>query len=71
MRTFILTIALISSCIAFSQQEEERKEQVYENMANNELKVNMTNLIAFKFVDFTYERILNEELNNTKITKFF
>jgi len=27
----------------------------------NEIKINMTNLIGFKWVDFTYERILNEE----------
>ncbi len=61
MRKAILIIAaLFISFTTFSQEQDEQK-QAYENMSNNEFKINMTNLIIFKFVDVTYEHILNEE----------
>ena len=31
------------------------------SLKQNELKINMSNLIGFKWLDFGYERILNEE----------
>jgi len=43
---FIISISLFA-------QENEPKQ--------NELKINMSNLIGFKWLDFGYERILNEE----------
>lgn len=52
----ITLILLITSFVSFSQTIE-----VDENAGDNELKINMTNLIAFKWVDVTYERIINEE----------
>lgn len=58
-KSLLLVQVLLISLVSFSQTNQD--ERPYENMSNNELKVNMTNLIAFKFVDFTYERILNEE----------
>ena len=59
-KSIFFTFFLFSSFFSFSQQNEN-EDNAYEDMSNNELKVNMTNLIAFKFVDLTYERILNEE----------
>ncbi len=52
----ITLILLITSFVSFSQTTE-----VDENVGDNELKINMTNLIAFKWVDVTYEHIINEE----------
>lgn len=51
--TFIL---LISAFASFAQSTA-----VEDNARNNEVKINMTNIIAFKWVDFTYERLINEE----------
>jgi len=42
---------------SFSQ---ENKSDV-DNPNQNELRINMSNLIAFKWVDLSYERVLNEE----------
>ena len=48
-------LLLIVVLVGFSLNAQETIEQ------KNELKINMTNIIAFKWVDFSYERILNEE----------
>jgi len=53
----LLTVAFCSTAM-FSQNqlENDNKTQNF-----NELKINMSNLIAFKWFDVTYERTLNEE----------
>ena len=57
MRKITITlILLITSFVSFSQNVE-----IEERIGDNELKINMTNLIAFKWVDFTYERLINDE----------
>jgi len=48
----LLAILFIGSLSIFAQENEMNK---------NELKINMSNLIGFKFFDVGYERILNEE----------
>ncbi|MCF6279286.1 MAG: DUF3575 domain-containing protein [Flavobacteriaceae bacterium] len=52
----LIAILLIASFTTFAQEIE-----IENNIGNSELKVNMTNLIGLKFVDFTYERLINEE----------
>jgi len=55
MRKIILSAVLvIVSFATYAQEEQETSRQ-------NELKINMSNLIGFKFFDVGYERILNEE----------
>ena len=49
------TLLLICSVVSFAQQNNNYSEM------NNELKINMSNLIGFKWLDIGYERILNEE----------
>lgn len=57
MKKIILAAVLfVASYSTFAQEEEE-----IETVGKNELKINMTNLIAFKWVDGTYERLINEE----------
>ena len=51
--TFVL---LISAFVSFAQSTA-----IEDNARNNEVKINTTNLIGFKWVDFTYERLINEE----------
>lgn len=58
MKKIILVVFLFVSIVSVNAQENKDQEDV---LKQNELKINMTNLIAFKFADFTYERILNEE----------
>ncbi len=52
----LIVLLFISSVSLFAQQNETSY-----SLAKNELKINMSNLIAFKWVDISYERILNEE----------
>ena len=57
MKKYTLTALLfIISLSIFAQETEEQ-----EILKKNELKINMFNLIGFKWVDISYERILNEE----------
>ncbi len=51
--TAILAIATLSN---FAQKKENQ-----DFLQKNEVKINMSNLIGFKWLDFGYERILNEE----------
>ena len=52
MKKLLIAIVLIAtSYSAFAQNDNAR----------NELKINMSNLIGFKWLDAGYERILNEE----------
>lgn len=51
----LIALFLVATLSTFAQQNE-----VY-SVGDNELKINMTNLIAFKWVDVTYERLVNEE----------
>ena len=57
MKKALLVLILIFS-FSFGQAQDDPAN--VEPM-RNELKTNMTNLIIFKWVDFGYERILNEE----------
>jgi hypothetical protein len=50
----ILSIASLST----SAQQEDLPENT---LGDNELKINVTNLLIFKWLDVGYERILNEE----------
>lgn len=54
----ITLIFLLISIVSFSQETES---QISEKENFNELKLNMTNLIGFKWLDVAYERTLNEE----------
>lgn len=58
MKKLILIAILCFPVLVINAQETETVENPEKQ---NELKINMTNLIGFKWVDFTYERILNEE----------
>lgn len=53
MKKITITLLLFITCFSVFAQENE--------MSNNELKINMSNLIGFKWLDVGYERILNEE----------
>ena len=52
----LLAILFITSLSLFAQENNYQ-----EDLSKNELKINMSNLIGFKFFDVGYERILNEE----------
>jgi len=54
----VLLIIAICSTTMFSQDQTENNNTP-QNF--NELKINMTNLIGFKWADIAYERTLNEE----------
>ena len=57
MKKFTLTALLfITSISLFAQQDN-----LEDNPKQNELKINMSNLIGFKWLDIGYERIINEE----------
>lgn len=56
-KVFLISFLFLSVLVAKAQETES--EQVVEKQ--NELKINAFNLIAFEYVDITYERILNEE----------
>ena len=58
MKKVFLVSFLFLSVLATKAQETENV-QVIEKQ--NELKINAFNLIAFEYIDITYERILNEE----------
>ena len=52
MKKLLFTILFVSVCLnSFAQSDTDA----------NELKINMSNLIGFKWLDIGYERILNEE----------
>ena len=57
MKKIILTLTLLISFVSFAQNGEENDV----TMPQNEFRLNMSNLIAFKWVDISYGRILNEE----------
>jgi len=57
MKKALFILLLFTSIVSFSQERE--KIDIEEKQ--NELKINATNLIIFKWADFGYERILNEE----------
>ncbi|HEY9170505.1 MAG TPA: DUF3575 domain-containing protein [Lutibacter sp.] len=53
MKKIIISALLLIAGFSLFAQENESKQ--------NELKINMSNLIGFKWFDVSYERILNEE----------
>ena len=52
----LVVFFIISGISIFAQQKETNY-----SLAKNEVKINMSNLIGFKFFDVGYEAILNEE----------
>ncbi|SDX98833.1 Protein of unknown function [Lutibacter oricola] len=52
MKKITITLLLFVTCFTMFAQE---------NPGNNEVKINMSNLIGFKWLDLGYEHILNEE----------
>ena len=57
MRKISLTILfLLTTLVTFAQENYNQ-----DNLKYHELKINMSNLIGFKWLDVGYERILNEE----------
>lgn len=54
-------LTLISLLFLFSITLFAQNNNSYYSEMNNELKINMSNLIGFKWLDIGYERILNEE----------
>lgn len=57
MKKIIVTLTILCTIIGYSQETDDSQDV----LRKNELKINMTNLIIFKWVDVSYERILNEE----------
>lgn len=57
MKQSILLLALLCTLMSFSQEANND----FDTSKRDELKLNMTNLIAFKWLDVGYERIINEE----------
>lgn len=55
MEKYILSAILVIASLSIIAQEQQEASKY------NELKINMSNLIAFKFFDVGYEKILNEE----------
>jgi len=55
------TILLFLLASFFYSNAQEATPTDTDNPKKNELKVNMTNLIVFKWADFSYEHIINEE----------
>jgi len=58
MKKLTLTLILLFSIFYANAQDAPI---VVDEDRKNELTINMTNLIGFKWVDFSYERIINEE----------
>lgn len=57
MKKFTLTAILVIATLSIFAQKKENQDF----LQKNEVKINMSNLIGFKWLDFGYERILNEE----------
>ena len=58
-KTYLILLVTIMFSIPMFSQENTENKNTSEHF--NELKINMTNLIAFKWFDIGYERTLNEE----------
>lgn len=54
-------VSLVFLLFSFDSFSQETKIQTSDNENFNELKLNMTNLIIFEWIDVAYERTLNEE----------
>ena len=57
MKKITLTVLLLITSISLFAQQDNLQD----NPKQNELKINMSNLIGFKWLDIGYERIINEE----------
>ncbi|WP_347923724.1 DUF3575 domain-containing protein [Pontimicrobium sp. SW4] len=57
MKKPILLLTLLCTIMSFSQEVNDN----FDTSKRDELKLNMTNLIGFKWLDVGYERIINEE----------
>jgi len=58
MKKILLIFLFLTSAFAFSQEE---KEEISTILGKNELKINTTNFLIFKYIDLSYERLLNAE----------
>ncbi|MDP5157901.1 MAG: DUF3575 domain-containing protein [Flaviramulus sp.] len=56
-----LLLSLISLLLSYTSFSQETEQDNTTNQNFNELKLNMTNLIGFKWFDVGYERTINEE----------
>lgn len=56
-KIMLIAILTIASLSTFAQQEVTAQNTI----GDNELKINVTNIVIFKWLDIGYERILNEE----------
>ncbi len=62
MKYFWMAVLLfITATNLTSAQDAFPVEDLNSGIPQNELKLNVFNLIAFKFADLTYERLINEE----------
>ena len=57
MKQSILLLTLLCTLMSFSQETTND----FDTSKRDEIKLNMTNLIGFKWFDVGYERIINEE----------
>ena len=57
MKKIAFTLVLCFGILSATAQEATTQEV----LKKNELKINMSNLIGFKWVDISYEKVLNEE----------
>jgi len=58
MKKYVLFILLTMLSYTYVLSQESTQEL---NNSNHEVKLNMSNIIAFKWLDVGYEYILNEE----------
>jgi len=58
-KTYLVVLVTVLFSLSMFSQDNTKNETPLENF--NELKINMTNLIIFKWVDVAYERTINEE----------
>lgn len=54
-------LLLFAISVSTYAQRINRMDNDYYNLPNNEFKINMSNLIAFKWLDVAYENIISEE----------
>ncbi|MGK0127364.1 MAG: hypothetical protein ACI87F_000871 [Candidatus Azotimanducaceae bacterium] len=58
MKKIMFAAILSIASLSISAQQEDLPENT---LGDNELKINVTNLVIFKWLDVGYEKILNEE----------
>lgn len=62
MKRFVISLLLVLAIVSVSSAQDPAPSSLADpGTGQNELKVNVFNLIAFKFADITYESLINEE----------